>query len=160
MLARKNDGWVPISTLMTFKRMKPITSALSTEEITAALRESAELLEIDESGTKVKRKLPLKPHPDAFDRSIYAKGFPVDDKGAMSETKEGMALQAELEEFFEKFGSIVSVRMRRYDPKHPQAKKFKGSVFAEFEKPEEMKKFLELDPKPKFKEDEIGRAHV
>ena len=49
-----------ISTLMTFKRMKPITSALSTEEITAALRESAELLEIDESGTKVKRKLPLK----------------------------------------------------------------------------------------------------
>ena len=71
----------------------------------------------------------------------------------MSETKEGMALQAELEEFFEKFGSIVSVRMRRYDPKHPQAKKFKGSVFAEFEKPEEMKKFLELDPKPKFKED-------
>lgn len=58
-------------------------------------------------------------------------------KGFPEETE---TLQQELEKFFEQFGQINVVRMRREERAKP--KKFKGSVFVEFASMDEMTKFL------------------
>lgn len=140
--AKSNDGWVPISTIACFSRMRrfqPFTA------IVEALKQSKELLEVSEDNELVRRKIPLEePKPEqkknAFDRSIYAKGF-----GEETETT-----QFDLEKFFETFGAVKQVRLRRSDDK-----KFKGSVFVEFEKIEDADAFLALDPKPKYEEKEL-----
>ena len=71
-LSRKSaDGWVPLATLASFKRMRPMREALSDAELAAALRPSASL-EVDEPGTHVRRRVALAPVKDAFQRSAYA----------------------------------------------------------------------------------------
>lgn len=140
--AESNDGWVPISTIACFSRMRrfqPFTA------IVDALKQSKELLEVSEDNELVRRKIPLvAPKPEqkqnAFARSIYAKGF-----GEETETT-----QFDLEKFFETFGAVKQVRLRRSDDK-----KFKGSVFVEFEKLEDAEAFLALDPKPKYEDKEL-----
>lgn len=70
----KNQGWVQISQIASFKRMqrfKPL------EAIVEALRHSKELLEVSEDGTAVRRKIPLvKPTNEEFqelnNRIVYA----------------------------------------------------------------------------------------
>ncbi|KAL1922627.1 uncharacterized protein VTP21DRAFT_10166 [Calcarisporiella thermophila] len=127
-LTRKNDGWVPIKVLMTFKRMRAYQPF---ELVVEALRESKSLLEVSEDGTKVRRKEPLVETPGRVFRSIYAKGF----------GEETPTLQFELEDFFAKFGDCRAVRMRRTDDKE---KKFKGSVFVEFGTQEEAEKIAQM----------------
>lgn len=71
-LSRKNaDGWVPLATLASFKRMKPMRDVLDDAELAAALR-SSEAVEVDEPGTHVRRRVALAPVKDAFQRSAYA----------------------------------------------------------------------------------------
>ena len=119
-LTRKDpEGWVPIETLASFKRMRPMREVLNTQEMAEALRKSEALLEVDAEGLRVRRKAELKPVTDAHTRSIYAKGFPDEYEG----------LQEELEAFFAQFGKINGVRMRRENEK---PRKFKNSVFVEF----------------------------
>lgn len=119
-LTRKDpEGWVPIETLASFKRMRPMREVLSTQEMAESLRMSESLLEVDAEGLRVRRKAELKPVSDAHTRSIYAKGFPDEYEG----------LQEELEAFFAQFGKINGVRMRRENEK---PRKFKNSVFVEF----------------------------
>lgn len=129
-LSRKDDGWVPISTLASFKRMRAIRDILGAERILEVLKPS-KLLEVDTENQKVKRKKELVPQKDAYERSIYAKGFPAETE----------TLQQEMEKFFGQFGRINAVRMRREDKKPPKA--FKGSVFVEFALLDEMNAFLE-----------------
>ena len=131
-LTRKDpEGWVPIDTIASFKRMKPMREVLSSQDIAEALRGSTSLLEVDSDGKRVRRKAEMKPVPDAHARSIYAKGFPDEFDG----------LQEELESFFAQFGKINGVRMRRENEK---PRKFKNSVFVEFADAAEMRAFLEL----------------
>uniref|UniRef100_A0A060T426 ARAD1C40832p n=1 Tax=Blastobotrys adeninivorans TaxID=409370 RepID=A0A060T426_BLAAD len=139
---QQNDGWIPIATLATFSRMRRFRPLSA---IVDALRESKELLEVSEDGEKVRRKIPLvepkkEDKENAFARSIYAKGFP-------DETE---TTQVDLEKFFEEFGPVKQVRLRRTDDK-----KFKNSVFVEFSKLEDAEKFLALDPKPKYGDNEL-----
>ena len=70
----KREGWVPISTIASFKRMQRFQPF---EAVVAALRTSKELLEVNEDGTAVRRRNPLvKPSEEDFHeinaRSIYA----------------------------------------------------------------------------------------
>ncbi|KAF5114774.1 hypothetical protein DV454_002720 [Geotrichum candidum] len=141
-LTQSNDGWVPISTIACFSRMRRFQPF---EEVVAALKESPELLEVSEDGELVRRKTPLvEPKPEqranAFNRSVYAKGF-----GDETETT-----QFDIEKFFAGFGPVKQVRLRRSDDK-----KFKGSVFVEFENLSDAEAFLALDPKPKYGETEL-----
>jgi lupus La protein len=141
-LTQTNDGWVPISTIACFSRMRRFQPF---EEVVAALKESPELLEVSEDGELVRRKTPLvEPKPEqranAFNRSVYAKGF-----GDETETT-----QFDIEKFFAGFGPVKQVRLRRTDDK-----KFKGSVFVEFENLSDAEAFLALDPKPKYGETEL-----
>ncbi|KAG5366145.1 La protein-like protein [Yarrowia sp. B02] len=166
-----NDGWVPIHTIASFKRMQQFADPEAEDPlavIVSALRKSPSLLEVSEDGTKVKRVTPLqapddKSKDEANARTVYAKGFLPDDKvptkdtpaselGAPLTREEELALQIEIEGFFEAFGKIVQVRLRR---RTEQQNRFKGSVFAEFEKLEDATKFLALDPKPTFQGREL-----
>lgn len=141
---------VEISLIRTFKRMRHFEPL---EAIVEALRTS-KLLQLTDDDTKVQRKQPLsKPNDEgvnhdqlrvyedkAMPRSVYVKGF-----GA-----EVPSTQFDIEAWFAQFGSTNAVRLRRADDKM-----FKGSVFAEFETEDQAKAFLELDPKPKFKENDM-----
>jgi lupus La protein len=70
----KNQGWVQIEQIASFKRMqrfKPLKA------IVEALRQSKELLEVSEDGTAVRRKAPLvRPTTEKFqelnNRTVYA----------------------------------------------------------------------------------------
>ncbi|KAJ9473904.1 La protein-like protein [Pseudozyma hubeiensis] len=132
-LTRKDpEGWVPIATIASFKRMRAIKELLGLDGIATVLRGSKELLDVSEDGANVRRRKELVPVKDAFDRSVYAKGF-----GSETET-----LQKELETFFNTFGKINSVRMRRDMESSEKPKPFKGSVFVEFAEMEDRNKFL------------------
>lgn len=100
------------------------------EDGIAKVMKASEFLELDEEAKKIRRKSPIQRQTDAYERSIYAKGFP----------EETETLQQELEKFFAQFGQINVVRMRREELARP--KKFKGSVFVEFASMDEATKFL------------------
>ncbi|KAL8724875.1 MAG: hypothetical protein Q9166_007704 [cf. Caloplaca sp. 2 TL-2023] len=135
---------IAISTIHSFKRMRHFQPYSAVVE---ALRGSATLDVIDDD--KIQRKLPLpealKDQPmdeiqkvfedEAMKRSVYVKGF----------GEEQPSTQFDIEAFFASFGPTNSVRLRR-----TTTKLFKGSVFVEFDSVETQKKFLSLDPSPKW----------
>ncbi|KAJ5082615.1 hypothetical protein N7532_011658 [Penicillium argentinense] len=144
---------VPLELLHSFKRMRRFQPFSA---IVEALKTS-ETLELTDDNTAVKRKVPLsqdvkvhsqdlqKVYEDkAMARSIYAKGF-------CGFGEEEATTQLDIEAFFEPYGPVKSVRLRRSVPD----KIFKGSVFVEFESEEKQKAFLALDPKPKFHDREL-----
>ncbi|KAL3494458.1 hypothetical protein BJX62DRAFT_198051 [Aspergillus germanicus] len=142
---RQNNA-VPLELLHSFKRMRRFQPFSA---IVEALKTS-ETLELTDNDTSVRRKVPLpesvadihdasvvKVFEDkAMTRSIYAKGF----------GDEQPTTQLDIEAFFASYGPINAIRLRRTADKH-----FKGSVFVEFESEEKQKAFLELDPKPQWK---------
>ncbi|THH06498.1 hypothetical protein EW145_g4041, partial [Phellinidium pouzarii] len=133
------EHWVPIKTVSSFKRMRGFLS-LGEQWILEALKTSPEL-EIDESGTKVRRRTEVKEPKGQFERSIYAKGFGVEDP----------SLQLKLEKFFNTYGRANAVRMRRNN----DTKEFKGSVFVEFSDMSTVERFLNADPKPTWNGEEL-----
>ena len=136
---------VELKIIHSFKRMRHFQPF---EAIINAMKDST-ILELTEDDTCVKRREPLPealnngPDPNAvrvfedkaMPRSIYAKGF----------GEEQPSTQFDIEAFFEPYGPINAIRLRRSD-----MKSFKGSVFAEFATEDLQKAFLELDPKPQF----------
>lgn len=141
---------IPLKVLHGFSRMRRFQPYSA---VVDAVKESG-FLELTE-GEEVRRKVPLDEkfgnsyndnHVRVIDdktqpRSIYAKGF----------GEENEMTQFNIEKFFMQYGTINSVRLRRTYPE----KKFKGSVFVEFEDEETQKNFLALDPKPKFEGNDL-----
>lgn len=137
---------VPLELLHTFKRMRRFQPFSA---IVEALK-SSESLDLIENDTCIRRKTPLpesvtsqhdpsvaKVFEDkAMSRSVYAKGF----------GKEEPSTQFDIEAFFAPYGPTNAIRLRR-----AADKAFKGSVFVEFESEEKQKAFLDLDPKPQWK---------
>ncbi|KAL8937169.1 MAG: hypothetical protein Q9211_003817 [Gyalolechia sp. 1 TL-2023] len=138
---------VPISIIHSFKRMRHFQPFSA---IVDALKESATLNIVGDENDHIQRKTPLpeglkdKPmgeikkvfEDEAMKRSVYVKGF----------GEEEPSTQFDIEAFFAEYGPTNSVRLRR-----SFNKMFKSSVFVEFDTEESQKKFLELDPKPKWK---------
>lgn len=136
---KTSEHWVPIRTVASFKRMREYQSE-GLDWLISALQQST-FLEVDESKANVRRTTEVKEPKNQFERSIYAKGF----------GEEEPTLQARLEEFFNKYGKTNAVRMRR-----DEAKKFKGSVFVEFDDFSSVENFLKADdPKPTWEEKEL-----
>ncbi|PCH07304.1 Winged helix-turn-helix transcription repressor DNA-binding [Penicillium occitanis (nom. inval.)] len=136
---------VELSLLHSFKRMRRFQPFSA---IVEAMKAST-VLDLVDNDTKVQRKVPLPEsvndfldpnvvkvfENEAMGRSVYVKGF----------GEEGPKTQFEIEAFFAPFGPTKAIRLRRaFD------KTFKGSVFVEFDTEETQKKFLALDPAPKW----------
>lgn len=139
---QKNDGWVSIELIHSFKRMHRFQPY---EAVVEALRQSPDLLEVSEDGKQVRRKIPLvepkaEAKKEAFKRTVYAKGF----------GEETPTSQFDIEKFFGEHGSTKQVRLRRAEDGT-----FKGSVFAEFENLDDAKKFVEAESKPKWDNKEL-----
>ncbi|KAL6067909.1 La protein 1 [Balamuthia mandrillaris] len=127
------EGYVPISLIASFSRMKNLSQDV--EFIASTLKDS-EVVEVSEDGKQVKRKIPLPQEDTSSRRSIYAKGFPKD------------STIEDLHEFFSKVGEVLSVRMRRN-----KDKSFKGSAFIEFKTEEDVSKAV--SEKHAYKDNEL-----
>ncbi|KAF8181038.1 hypothetical protein BJ912DRAFT_1145564 [Pholiota molesta] len=138
LYSKDPEHWISIETVGSFKRMRPYSSE-GVPWLAKAL-ELSTFLEVDETRTKVRRTTEPQEPKNQFERSVYAKGF----------GEEEPTLQGRLEEFFSQYGSVAAVRMRR-----DEAKKFKSSVFVEFNDFESVDKFLKADPKPTWEGKEL-----
>ena len=78
----KDQGWIPLSVLTTFKRLQTLSTDFKT--IVGALKNSVSgLLQIDEAENKIRRH-PERPVPGSQaelelasrSRTVYVKGFP------------------------------------------------------------------------------------
>ena len=133
---------IPLTEITKFKRMHRFQPF---EAIVEAIKGS-KTVELVDDDTAVRRIKPLdEDHFKAIEvesdpRTIYVKGF----------GEESSSTQFDIEEFFDPYGPTRAVRLRRNEEKY-----FKGSVFVEFDTEELAKAFLELDPKPTYKEKEL-----
>ncbi|KAK3697475.1 hypothetical protein LTR37_017421 [Vermiconidia calcicola] len=134
---------VPLKVIHNFKRMRHFQPFGAVVE---AVKES-NFLNLNEDN-EITRKEPLDAkftddvtqnkkltHTSSMPRSIYAKGF-GDEKSST---------QLDIEEFFEPYGPVQAIRLRRDGDDV-----FKGSVFVEFTNAETQQRFLDLDPKPQW----------
>ena len=64
------EHWVPIQTVASFKRMRQFSSH-GIEWVASALRLS-DCLQVDETGTKVRRTTEPQPPKNQYERSVYA----------------------------------------------------------------------------------------
>jgi lupus La protein len=85
----KDQGWIPLSVLTTFKRLQTLSTDFKT--IIGALKTSVSgLLQIDETENKI-RRCPERPLPSSQteldlalrNRTVYVKGFPKTDDVTM-----------------------------------------------------------------------------
>ncbi|KAL3955302.1 hypothetical protein ACCO45_010865 [Purpureocillium lilacinum] len=133
---------MPISKIHSFKRMRVFQPYSA---VVAALRESKFLEVSGEEGEEViKRKVPYKPMAESRAKAeaatVYVKGF----------GDENPDTQFDLESFFAQYGEIKGLKLRRT----PEGL-FKGSVFVTFPDEDEAKKFVALEPAPKYKEHDL-----
>ncbi|XP_068611818.1 la-related protein 7 [Brachionichthys hirsutus] len=126
LIDESDDGYVDISVLADFNRMKKLTT--DAKLIARALNKSA-VVEVDLEGNKVRRQLPIGDVPKNVDsRTVYVELLPKD------------VTHSWVERAFTKCGNVVYVSIPRYkssgDPK--------GFAFVEFEKEEEAHKAIQM----------------
>jgi lupus La protein len=127
--AAENNGYIPITVLLTFNRIKESTSDLNL--ITEVLKSIPDLEVVD---GKVKR---TKPCPDTFDFksnsncTVLLRGF--------SHT-EPMVTIDEVTELIIPYSNPINIFRKR----HYQTKEFKGKVLVQFNTPEEAQKVLDV----------------
>jgi len=115
-LTQKNEGWVEIAHIASFPKMLALTKDFNA--VVTAIRGSKELLEVDETGTRLRRRVPVPDDLDLNPFSIYSKGLPKDWSQEQVEAYFMPHLQAGEE--------IKCTRLRRF-----KDKTFKGSIFME-----------------------------
>lgn len=150
-ISDNEDGWVPISVLLTFNRLKALSE--DPKVITDALEKATSgLVQISEDKQSLRRH-PENPLPEFNEtrrkelssRTAYAKGFPLDSK-----------MDTLLEYFVNNFSKVENVVMRKYYDSKSKTYKFKGSVFVLFEKREQAEEFVKK-PELKYGEKELLR---
>jgi len=142
----KDEGWIPLSVLTTFKRLQSLTIDFKT--IMNALKKSfSGLLQLNETENKIRR------HPDRLlpnsqaelelilrNRTVYVKGFPQTSDVTLDK----------LLQFFEKYGSTDNIQMK----KQFKTKDFNGSVFVVFPSQEKAREFVENSKQTPIKYDD------
>uniref|UniRef100_A0A914HNP9 Uncharacterized protein n=1 Tax=Globodera rostochiensis TaxID=31243 RepID=A0A914HNP9_GLORO len=130
---KKDDGWVPLTTMLKFNRLAALTTDL--DQITSALKDS-HLIDVSEDSAKIRRS-PEEPLPENTleywqeikRRTVYLKGFPQDIN------------LDEIAEVVEKYGEVKNILMRKTKAGKETPKVFKGSVFVTFVDQEQAKRF-------------------
>ncbi|KAL9706733.1 hypothetical protein quinque_010251 [Culex quinquefasciatus] len=124
----KEEGWVPLDVLLTFKRLKSLS-----EDKKLRRHPERPVPELNEE----KRK-------EIYARTVYVKGFAPEDGTQMNE----------LLEFFEPYEKVSNIVMRKYHDKATKKYLFKGSVFVTFANKEQAAEFLKKE-KLTYKEKEL-----
>ncbi|XP_056431263.1 la-related protein 7-like [Gadus chalcogrammus] len=120
------DGYVDISVLTTFNRMKKLT--MDTKLIARALKNST-IVEVNLEGNKLRRQQPIRDTDKNVDGcTVYVELLPK------SVTHDWV------EKVFAKCGKVVYISIPRYQ----STKDPKGFAFVEFDKEEEAQKAIEL----------------
>jgi len=119
------EGFVPINVLLTFNKLKQMTSDPAV--VAEAIKDSDSLV-LHQSLDKVKRSQPLPEVDTSTERTLYAKGFPLDESVVSIDS---------ITQFFSQFGKVNMVKLRRGSDR-----KFKGSVLVEFSTVQEMQAAL------------------
>lgn len=131
----KDEGWVPLTVLLTFKRLSQMSE--DAKVIAAALQKSDEgLVEVSEDQTKMRRH-PERPLPEqneehrkeVMSRTVYLKGFPTETE------------MSDLIEFMLPY-EPANIVLRKYHDKPTKTYIFKGSVFITFATKEQSEKVL------------------
>uniref|UniRef100_A0AAQ5XNH7 La-related protein 7 n=1 Tax=Amphiprion ocellaris TaxID=80972 RepID=A0AAQ5XNH7_AMPOC len=126
LIDESDDGYVDISVLASFNRMKKLTT--DTKLIARALKNSS-LVEVNLEGNKVRRQLPVGDIPNDVDsRTVYVELLPKD------------VTHGWIERVFTKCGNVVYVSIPRYKSSGDS----KGFAFVEFEKGEQARKAIEM----------------
>jgi lupus La protein len=129
------DGFIPLSVLTTFNRVKAITT--NVPQIRAAIGDS-DVVVFSEDGSKVKRKHPVPENLNTDQRTAHVRGLPTS----------GSSLE-ELIAFFGQYGNVGAVRVVKNKKKEAT-----GSAFVEWASEEDMAKFLAVETLT-FKDKEI-----
>nr|CAX70820.1 Enhancer of zeste homolog 1 (ENX-2) [Schistosoma japonicum] len=144
---KQNDGWISMETMIKFNRLKSLSEDAEFIKKSVAKSQSG-LVQVGENGL---RRNPEMKVPETFEsalenykeNSVYVKGFSSDEN------------LDEIIEWLEKHGGkTIDVHMRRF----PRDKKFRGSIFAIFEKKEDSEKFLASQEAATFKEKAMIRS--
>ncbi|XP_041048689.1 la-related protein 7 isoform X2 [Carcharodon carcharias] len=125
-IQKSRDGYVDISVLTTFNKMKKLTTDVKL--IARALKNSA-VIELNVEGTKLRRRMALGVQPqDVDDRTVYVELLPRNVSHGW------------IDRVFSKCGNVVYISIPRYkttgDPK--------GFAFVEFETTSGAQKAIEL----------------
>lgn len=136
---QKNDGWVPIKTLLRFNRLAALTK--NEDVVLAAFKSNpSELMEVNEENKSLRRN-PNRAIPEPGEnwrnviatRSVYIKGFPTET-----------TTLDDILKFMQTFGKIDNVFKRCYFDKALKEWKFKGSAYVTFPTREEAESFLAI----------------
>lgn len=150
-VAETEDGWVDLSVLLTFNRLKSITE--DAKAIADAMDKSTHgTVQVNEDRSKVRRH-PENPLPEFNEtrrketqaRTAYAKGFPLDSD-----------LSTLIDYFNNNFENVEQVIMRKYFCPKTKKHLFKGSVFVTFSQREFADEFV-AKPELKYKEKDLLR---
>ncbi|KAK6323157.1 hypothetical protein J4Q44_G00054960 [Coregonus suidteri] len=126
LIEESRDGYVDISVLTSFNRMKNLTT--DCKLIARALKNSS-VVEVSIEGTKVRRQRPIGEDPkDVDNRTVYVELLPK------------KVTHDWLERVFTKCGNVVYVSVPRYKTTGHS----KGFAFIEFETEEEAQKAIEM----------------
>ncbi|XP_061390120.1 la-related protein 7 [Musca vetustissima] len=120
----EKDPFVPLETFLTFNKMKALTSRV--EDIAKSLSNS-QLLELDESQQKVRRKTPLVENRNVDDKTLYVEALP------------STADHEWVRQIFERFGKVEYISL----PKYAKSHRIKEFGFVEFEKEDSLKKAIQ-----------------
>lgn len=130
----KNDGWIPLSLLTTFKRLQALSTDFKT--IINALQKSfSGLLQLNEVDHEIRRhpdrRLPISEselQQTLKNRTVYVQGFPTTADVTLDK----------LFEFFEQYGSTDNIQMKK-----SKTKEFNGCVSVVFPSDETARQFVE-----------------
>ncbi|XP_060730359.1 la-related protein 7 [Tachysurus vachellii] len=126
VIVQSRDGYVDISLLTSFNKMKKLTT--DSKLIARALKNS-EVVEVNLEGTQIRRKQPLGDSPrDIDDRTVYVELLPKD------------VTHAWIERVFSKCGNVVYVSIPRYKSTGDS----KGFAFVEFKTQAQAQKAIEM----------------
>ncbi|NXM03540.1 LARP7 protein, partial [Tyrannus savana] len=125
-IEKSRDGYVDISLLVSFNKMKKLTTD---RKLIARAVKNSSVVELDLEGTRIRRRQPLGEKPkDVDSRTVYVELLPKNVNHSW------------IERVFGKCGNVVYVSIPRYkstgDPK--------GFAFVEFETKEQAEKAIEF----------------
>jgi lupus La protein len=140
-----DDGWIPMATMLKFKRLSSLSDDAKTIMEVVKTSEKG-LMEVDLEKEKI-RRLPSQALPEWNDerraelakQTVYVKGF----------DKVKSTLDELIKFFEERCENVLNVQMRTYVDKKAKdkdgARGFKGSVFVTFKDKENAEKLMALE---------------